>query len=198
MDMRPPLSRNWQYINQDLSGLVDPRLIVAKHMTWALPTGKDSTWNGVEPDNYNLAIYDTKPHDFVFMQHQCFYRLDRTFNYRKCRGWMSLYVAEERLQTILFNREILKLQPLAVWKYSQSKPIRIKRTLLDRENNYNNRSSDNFSTEERLFQMGYYENLQNKYFDGDEKFIKVVGRPRGAVLNYQPEVDNYDSTLEES
>jgi len=78
MDMRPPLSRNWQYINQDLSGLVDPRLVITKHMSWAQPLGKDSTWNGVEPDNYNLAIYDTKPHDFVFMQHQCFYRLDRS------------------------------------------------------------------------------------------------------------------------
>jgi hypothetical protein len=37
--------------------------------------------------------------------------------------------------------------------------------------------------------MGYYEKLKNKYFD-DEKFLKVVGTPRGSVLSYQPEVDN--------
>lgn len=192
------LSRFWKYLDPHLKGLADPRLTITRHMEWTMPMGKDSSWNGVEPDNYNLAIYDTKPHDFVFMQHQCFYRLDKHIHYKKCNGWISLYVAEERLQTILFNREILKIQPLAFWKYQGARPIRKKRTLLDRENNYSNRSHDNFSTEERLWQTGYYENMRVKYFDGDEKFIKVVGTPRGAVLNYQPEVDRYDSSLEES
>jgi len=104
---------------------------------------------------------------------------------RTYQGWISLYVAEERLQTILFNREIIRLQPQAFWKYPKAKLIRKKKTIFDRENSYSNRS--NLTTEERLYQMGYFEKLKNKYFD-DERFLKVVGEPRGFVQDYQPEV----------
>jgi hypothetical protein len=187
MDMREPLSRNWQYIDTEVSGLVDPRLVVTKHLDWTMSSCRDTTWTGCEPDNYNFAIYDKKPHDLRFIQHQCFYYLNKTINTRKYKGWMSLYVAEEKLQAVLFNREILKLQPQAVWRYANAKPIRPRRPLLNRENNYSNRA--NFTTEERLFQQGYYEKFKSKYFD-DDKLVKVVGTPRGAVLNYQPEVDS--------
>jgi hypothetical protein len=195
--MREPLSRNWQYIDTQVSGLVDPRLVITKHLDWTMTSCPDTTWTGCEPDNYNFAIYDTKPHDLMFIQHQCFYYLDKTINTRKYKGWMSLYVAEEKLHAVLFNREILKLQPQAVWRYATAKPIRPRRPLLNRENNYSNRST--FTTEERLFQQGYYEKFKSKYFD-DEKLLKVVGTPRGAVLDYQPEVDSYDDSnyLEES
>jgi hypothetical protein len=186
--MANKVSNYWQYIDLGLEKLTDPRLPITKHIQWTLPTGP-STYSGAEPDNYNLAIYDSKPHDFKFIEHQCFYRVDKTVSRRKFLGWMSLYVAEERLQTILFNREILKIQPQAVWKYPHAKLIREKRSLVNREVTYTNRQGDNFSTEERLYQMGYYEKLKTKYFD-DEALFKVVGTPRGSVLNYQPEVDN--------
>jgi hypothetical protein len=187
------MSRNpsdcWQYIDQSLEKLSDPRLPVTKHIEWTLPQGTFTPYTGVEPDNYNLAIYGTKPYDFKFIPNQCFYRVDKIVNRRKYRGWVSLYVAEERLQVILFNKEILRLQPQAVWRYHRSKLIRDKRPLVNREIIYSNRVSDNFSTEERLWQQGYYEKLKHKYFD-DEAFFKVVGTPRGSVLSYQPEVDN--------
>jgi len=178
----------WQYIDQTVEKLTDPRLPVTKHIEWTLPTGP-STYTGAEPDNYNLAIYTHRPIDLVFIADQCFYRVDKIVSRRKYQGWMSLYVAEERLQTILFNREILKLQPWAVWRYPHAKLIREKRQLVNREVTYINRQGDNFSTEERLWQQGYYEKLRTKYFD-DEAFFKVVGTPRGSVLSYQPEVDN--------
>jgi len=178
----------WQYIDSKLEKLSDPRLPITKHIQWTLPTGP-STYSGAEPDNYNLAIYDHKPHDFKFIEHQCFYLVDKKVSRRTYNGWISLYIAEERLQTILFNREILKIQPQAVWRFPRAKLLREKRSLVNREVTYTNRVSNNFSTEERLYQMGYYEKLKNKYFD-DEKFLKVVGTPRGSVLSYQPEVDN--------
>jgi hypothetical protein len=124
------------------------------------------------------------------MEHQCFYQLDTVFLRQRLQGWFSVYVATERLQTILFNREMLKIQPKAVWRYAHAKLIREKRVMLNREQGYSNRADDNFSTEERLYQMGYYEKLKNKYFSSEEKFIAVVGRPRGAVLNYRPEADS--------
>lgn len=180
----------WKYIDTTQAKLPDPRIEIARHIDWIVPTNRGgTTWLGIEPDNYNFAIFDTQPHDLKFMMHQCFYRLDRIFLRQKLQGWVSVYVAEERLQTILFNREMLKIQPRAVWRYPHAKLVREKRPLLEREHGYSNRAADNFNTEERLYQQGYYEKLQRKYFDGDEKFIKVVGTPRGCVLNYQPEVD---------
>jgi len=187
--MANKVSNYWQYIDPRLEKLTDPRLPITKHMDWSLPTGI-STYTGCEPDNYNLAIFDHTPHDLVFIQHQCFYKVDKVINRKVYKGWMSLYIAEERLQTILFNREILKIQPQAFWKYPHAKLIREKRTVVNREVTYINRQGDNFSTEERLWQQGYFEKLKTKYFD-DEAFFKVVGTPRGSVLSYQPEVDNY-------
>jgi hypothetical protein len=182
----------WQYNNAQLK-LPDPRIEIARHMGWTLPISRNgTTWFGVEPDNYNFAIFDTRPHDLKFMMHQCFYKWDIVYLRQKIKGWVSVYIAEERLQSILFNREMLKIQPQATWRYANAKLIREKKPLLDREPGYSNRAEDNFSTEERLYQMGYYEKLQNKYFNGDEKFIKVLGTPRGSVLDYRPEVDNYE------
>jgi hypothetical protein len=180
----------WQYIDSKLDSLTDPRLPITKHIQWTLPVGP-TTYSGAEPDNYNLAIYDHKPHDFKFIEHQCFYLVDKIVNRRKFLGWISLYVAEERLQTILFNREIIKLQPQAVWRFDRAKPIRSKKTQLQREKFHHNSKIGILTTEERLYQQGYYEKLKNKYFD-DEKFLKVVGTPRGCVLNPEPEVLDYD------
>jgi hypothetical protein len=91
----------------------------------------------------------------------------------------------------LFNREILKIQPQAVWRYDRAKLIRSKRTELQREKFHPKSKVGFLTTEERLYQQGYYEKLKNKYFD-DERFLKVVGQPRGLVLNPEPEVLDYD------
>ena len=178
---------HWQYIKNDCTPLPDPRFAVVRHMAWQMPPPTGLTlYAGAEPDNYNLGIFDTRPHDLMFIQHQCWYKIDQMFKRKRVVGWIGLYVAEERLQTILFNKEILKLQPPAVWRFDRAKPIRTKRTELQRERVYINRSNERLTTEERLYQQGYYEKFKNKYFD-DEQFLKVVGTPRGIVLNPIPE-----------
>jgi len=180
----------WQYINNDCPALPDPRIQVTRHMAWQIPTDLN-LYGGVEPDNYNFGIFDSKPYDLKFIQHQCWYKIDQAFKRKRIIGWISLYVAEERLQSILFNREILKLQPQAVWRYDKAKLIRPKKTQLQRERFHYKRTDGFLSTEERLYQMGYYEKLKTKYFD-DEALFKVVGQPRGLVQNpVQDELD-YD------
>jgi len=176
----------WQYINNKCPHLTDPRIPVVRHMQWSLPVDL-SLCTGVEPDNYNFAIFDTKPYDLKFIRYQCWYKVNQIVKRKPLQGWMSLYVAEERLQTILFNQEILKIQPEAVWRCDKARPIRPKRTELQREKFHPKSKDGNLTTEERLYQLGYYENLQRKYFDGDERFIKVVGQPRGLVLDSYPE-----------
>jgi len=180
----------WQYIkNTDIS-LPDPRIAVTRHIAWQFPTDL-SLYTGAEPDNYNFGIFDDKPYDLKFIQNQCWYKVDQTIKRKRITGWFSLYVAQERLQAILFNREILKIQPQAVWRYPKSKPIRPKRTQLQREKYHHNSKGGVLTTEERLYQQGYYEKFKTKYFD-DEKFLQVVGTPRGVVQNpIQDELD-YD------
>jgi hypothetical protein len=182
----------WQYIDNTCPTLADPRMPVTRHIAWQLPTTL-SLYSGAEPDNYNFAIFDTKPHDFKFIQHQCWYKVNQTIKRQPVQGWMGLYVAEERLQVILFNREILKIQPRAVWRYNKAKLIRTKRTELQREKLHVKKETGLLTTEERLYQMGYYEKLKNKYFD-DEHLFKVVGTPRGTVQSPIPEELDYDES----
>ena len=180
----------WQYINTDCPPLPDPRIAVTRHMAWQMPTDI-SLYIGVEPDNYNFCIFDSKPYDLKFIKHQCWYKVDYVTRKKRICGWFSLYVAEERLQSILFNREILKIQPQAVWRYPKAKLIRPKRTELQREKFHVKKETGYLTTEERLYQQGYYEKLKTKYFD-DEALFKVVGRPRGIVQSPVQEELDYD------
>ena len=188
--MSAPNSQYWQYISENCPSLPDPRIAVTRHMAWQIPTSI-SLSVGVEPDNYNFGIFDSKPYDLKFIQHQCWYKIDQMFKRKRVIGWVSLYVAEERLQAILFNREMLKLQPQAVWRYDKAKLVRPKKTELQREKFHYKRTDGFLTTEERLYQMGYYEKLKTKYFD-DEALFKVVGTPRGAVQNPIQEELDYD------
>lgn len=185
---------SWQFIDNNINRLPDPRVSIALLIGWAPVKSDNRQHSGVEPDNYNFAIFDSRPHDLKFIQNSVFY----SSQHGSITGWFSLYVAEERLQAVLFNREILKIQPQAVWRYAKAQPVRPVTPLLQCSAGGNNKQT--MTPEERLWQSGYYENLQRKYFDGDERFIRVVGKPRGFVLDYQPEVDSHGDSnyLEES
>jgi len=177
---------SWQFIDSSIDRLPDPRVSIAVLSGWA-PLKSDSRQStGVEPDNFNFAVFDQHPHDLKFIENSVFYKSQHSI----IPGWFSLYVAEEKSQVVLFNREMLKIQPRAVWRYSRAKPVRPIIPLLQREKTCNNKHY--ITVEERLWQQGYYTNLQHKYFDGDEKFIRVVGKPRGFVLDLQPEVEDTD------
>ena len=178
----PTISSYWQYIDHNCPPLLDPRVNITKQMAWIMPSRATNTI-GVEPDNYNLAIFNDRPCDMKFIKDQCWYKIDQTFRRNKIRGWIGVYIADTPEEQFLFNREVLVLQPRAVWRYPNARARREKRPLLERENQYKPKSATNFTTEERLYQLGYFEKLQNKYFYGDERFIKVLGTPRGCVLN---------------
>ena len=186
---------DWQFIDTSIDRLPDPRVSIAVLSGWAPIKTDNRQSQGVEPDNYNFAVFDYKPHDLKFIENSAFY----LSQHRGLTGWFSLYVAEQRSQVTGFNQAMIKLQPQAVWRYKKAKPVRPITPLLTADVKGANKHY--MTTEERLWQQGYYENLQRKYFDGDEKFIKVLGEPRGFVLN--PCHSDYDedgdsSYLEES
>lgn len=178
----PRTPSHWQYIDKNCPTLLDPRLKIVQQTNWQ-STNKETSLFGIEPNNYNFAIYDNRPHDIKFIKDQCWYKIDQIFRRDKIKGWISVYVIQDRDLTIRFNQEIIKIQPRAVWRYDKFKPVKPRRPLLERENAHKPRSDTNFNTEERLWQLGYFEKLQNKYFYDNDRFVEVVGTPRGAVLN---------------
>ena len=181
----------WQYINDSCPLIFDPRIHITRQMSW-LRVGEETNWTGVEPDNYNYAIFDSKPHDLKFIKDQCWYRTNEKFRKKKILGWMSVYVITDREEIFLFNREVLRLQPHAVWRYDKAYPVRPKNTILRREKQRGKHSENNLTTEERLYQMGYYEKLETKYFDDEVKLKVNLGTPRGIVQRPEPEVLDYD------
>lgn len=175
---------NWQYIDPHCPILVDPRLAISKHMAWANPNNATTPYNGIEPDNYNYAIFDTQPHDLE-IEHQCWYKIDTVVRRKQIQGWMSVYYTDNN---IAFNQAVIKIQPQAHWRHPKPHPIRNHKTLLQREVRLNGPS---LTTEERLWQMGYFNVYKHKYLD-DEAYLKVVGTPRGIALNPVHEELDYD------
>lgn len=185
-------STYWQYIDQNCPTIVDPRVQITRQMDWLKPD-KETHWTGVEPDNYNYAIFDNQAHDIKFIENQCWYKIDTIFIRKKIQGWISVYIIDNKEDVFLFNREILRLQPRAVWRYDKAHSIRPKKTLLRRERQRGKGCESNLTTEERLYQMGYYEKLVTKYYD-DEALFKVMGSPRGIVQIPIPEELDYDES----
>jgi len=181
----------WKFIDSSLHLLCDPRIPITRHLEWTNLSRKASAWAGPEPDNYNFAIFDQQPHDLKFIKDQVWYKINDAYRRTAITGWMSVYYIPELEQQTEFRRSIIRLQPQAFWYNARAQPLRTKRNLFQRENNYKSRSDTNFSTEERLYQMGYFEDLKLKYFNDDTTYVdSLLGTPRGAVLNYQPEVDS--------
>jgi hypothetical protein len=180
-------ANHWQYINPHCPTLVDPRLGISKQMEWSNPNSTITPWTGIEPDNYNYAMFDLRPHELEFIQDQCWYRIDMIIRRKQVKGWFSVY---HTLDNVAFNRAILKIQPQAVWRHPKPTPVRIRKTLMQKEMRANT-GATNLTTEERLWQMGYFNVYKHKYLD-DEAYLKVVGTPRGIALNPVHEELDYD------
>ena len=110
--MPASITSHWQYIDCDCPILLDPRLAVCKQISWVSPGHSLTTYHGCEPDNYNSAIFGSKPYDLPWVKDQCFYYVDTNFKKQRIQGWISLYVVDELVKHE-FNRAIIKIQPPA-------------------------------------------------------------------------------------
>jgi hypothetical protein len=184
----------WKIFDLKIKQIIDPRTELTYHVGWTNPGSKPSLWSGPEPDNYNFAIFDHRPHELKFIKDQVWYKLNQIYRRTKLNGWMSLYYTDDPELHAEIKRSIIRIQPRAFWQHPKPIPMRRKRTMMERENVYKPRSSTNFTTEERLWQLGYYENFKVKYFGDSERFAGSVGTPRGAVLNPYYLNDDMDYT----
>jgi hypothetical protein len=155
---------------------VDPRMPIAKHIGWTAPFNKnsDSEWRVPEPNNYNQAVLADKPLDCPVVANAVYYKTPD--------GWWSVYyVIEDDIETF---REWIKTQSIQVYWFNNKPPaLRNERKLLHHKKN------GDITDNERLFGMGYYSTLANKYFsDNDTMLLERLGSARAEALEVLYEV----------
>ena len=132
---------------------IDPRDQIAIHIGWSRPgEKKPTTWSCPEPDNYNEALFATKPIDCPYVKNQVFY-LDS-----KNQGWWSVYYIKDNLTYDKFCSWLLTQSYSIRWHHTRPIPVRTKQGAL-----HTRLSATELTDAERLYQMGYYEILSSKY-----------------------------------
>jgi len=172
--------RSWIYSKtfQSQRNLLDPRIAIARHISWHRGKSLDTPNPVPEPDNYNRSIFADQPQECKFIKDQVFY-FDKTRN-----AWFSVYYVPE-LQIEEFNSWIQEIKPSAYWLHTHTPKPRPQRSLLWGRGNVSSRFlTDN----ERLHTLGYYENLKVKYFSDDIEYIEaLLGESRDLLKNFVPE-----------
>jgi len=172
--------RSWNYTSAFKSNrdLIDPRIVIARHISWHRGKGTDTAFPVPEPDNYNRAIIGDRPCECKFIEDQVFY-----FD-RQRQAWFSVYyVPDEQLDE--FTAWVKEIKPDALWVHTTTPKIRPQRGLLWTRDNVSARFlTDN----ERLHTLGYYEDLKVKYFNDDVEYIdSLLGESRDLLKNFVPE-----------
>jgi hypothetical protein len=141
----------------------DPRLAIAKHIGWNKPMTNETEYTTPEPDNYNYAVFNALPWECSFIENQIFYRD------KKSNGWWSVYyVPESQREEFLTWAGPLPFE--ICWTAMRFTKLRRRRPML-----YARAGAVEQTTHERLYTMGYYEELQ-KEFNVDVS--AKLGKPR--------------------
>jgi hypothetical protein len=141
----------------------DPRLAIAKHIGWNKPLGNETDYTTPEPDHYNYAVFNARPWECPFLEDQVFYK-DKKLN-----GWWSVYyVPESQRDEFLTWADP---RPFDIcWTPMRVTRMRTRRPLL-----YAKTHSVEQTIHERLYTMGYYDELQNEF---SINIGDTLGQPR--------------------
>lgn len=156
----------------------DPRIPIARQIGWTKTNNTFTEFTTPEPDNFNRAVLTKKIIDCPLVEDQVIY-------YDKIReGWITvMYVPQEQVE--LVDSWISNCDKLAVWCHLRAPRIKPQRNLLWARGNIRD---DTQTDNERLYTMGYYENLKVKYFSDDATYVdSLLGEVRTALKNYVPE-----------
>lgn len=153
--------------------LHDPRRKITHHMQWQnlkiANHAEHSRWNGIEPDNYNFGIWYERPVFIDGISDQVWFKDSEA-------GWMSMYVINEytRPHYDVYLRE----QPWwAHWRAKNPHPIRPRMTRIDYDHQIYWAKNAGRTEDERLFDLGFYDKLQDKGVTAD--WIRQrVGEPQ--------------------
>jgi hypothetical protein len=157
------MKREQKWVVPRTINIVDPRLALAKHIGWNRPVGNETEYSLPEPDDFNYAVYDDKPHDCMLIENQVFYKD------KKSLGWWTLYyVPEELLQDFFTWANPIDFK--ICWIPQRPSKMRRRRPLL-----HTRMCAPEQTPYERLYTMGYYDELQNEF---DIDITETLGKPR--------------------
>jgi hypothetical protein len=160
MTTRNPIV-NWTYSRQytGLHNLVDPRIAVARHIEWYRPSTNTTNYTIPEPENYNRAVFSSKPIEFTWAKYQVIYK-DQSRN-----GWITAcwLTAEECAKFDLWAAD----NDMTYWRHLRWGQPRKPKPMLERGS-----TKAEISLDERLLTMGYYKNFVVKYFNDSPHIVK--------------------------
>ena len=183
--MNTPKHMYWTYGPEyaNRCELNDPRIAVAKWLGWKKTNTVETEYRIPEPDNYNRAVFAKTPIDCSIVKDQV------VFYDKLGLGWITLMYVPEH-QTTAVDTWIQQCRPQAHWQHFKAPKIKPRRGILWVRGNINeNNQTDN----ERLYTMGYFDNLKIKYFSDDTEYVdSLLGEARASLKNPQLEVEDYD------
>lgn len=163
---------------QGTRDLPDPRIAIARHTAWYKSSTEYTDYPTPEPDNYNRAVIANVPIDCTIIEDQVFY-YDKTHKH-----WITVMYVPEELD-VEVDSWIKQCKPKAVWYHAKPPKIKQRKNLLWTRDN---KSSSTLTDNERLYTMGYYEDLKVKYFSDDIEYIdSLLGESRDLLKNFVPE-----------
>jgi len=162
---------------------IDPRIAIARHIGWKKSTCDVTDYPTPEPDNYNRAIFTRKLWECPLVEDQVVY-----YDQNK-QGWMTvLYVPQEDI--IAVDRWIQNLPTIAVWRHLKPPKIKQQRGMLWVRDNI---SDNNMTDNERLYTMGYFDELKVKYFSDDTEYVdSLLGTARAILKDPWPEAEEIE------
>ena len=168
---------------QGLPDLPDPRIAIARHIAWFKSSTEYTDFPTPEPDNYNRAVIANVPIDCSTVKNQVFY-YDQKRNH-----WVTvMHVPEE--QCIEVDSWIKQCRPQAIWQHNKPPHVKPRKTLLWTRDNI---SDTNMTDNERLYTIGYYENLKSKYFSDDTSYVdSLLGSARAILKDPWPEAEDIE------
>ena len=175
----------WTYAPEYLGSmeLPDPRIALARHIGWKKLHTQETDFCTPEPDNYNRAILSRYPVDCEIIEDQVvYYQIQHKL-------WITLmYVPDELLVPV--DTWMAQCKPLAYWQHNKPGKIKPRRGMLWARGNMR---EDTQTDNERLYTMGYFDELKVKYFSDDPEYVdSLLGEARASLKNPQPEVEDYD------
>ena len=156
----------------------DPRVPIARHIGWKKSYTPYTEYSTPEPDNYNHGILLEKPILCDFIRDQVVYRR------AKLGHWWTMFVVPEE-QEAEFITWLHTLQVIVYWYAPRAiKPKERKPHL------WSKKTQAELTDNERLYTMGYYKNLESKYFTEDNKELSLrIGNPRADINSTVPVID---------
>jgi hypothetical protein len=149
----------------------DPRIAIAEHIGWVRPIRDDTDFHIPEPDNFNYAVLDYQPRPCPHIINQVFYKDMQT------NLWWTVYLVMFQDEKDFFAWAD-PIEFVQCWSNSRSSKLRKRKPLL-----YVKKGASEQSLQERLYTMGYYDDLSKKCQD-PATVSSVLGTPRDQIPYY--------------